>query len=59
MIRATTPRDETRPVLLPGEPEDLIAGDRAEHGIPLPDDTVSELRELSEQYNVEFVDGVA
>lgn len=54
MVRATAPRDASRPVLLPGEPEENVSAARSVSGIPLPDDTVAELTELGEQYAVAF-----
>jgi ureidoglycolate dehydrogenase (NAD+) len=52
MVRATQPLDEARPVLMPGEPEERTSAVRAVDGIPLPDDTIAELTELSERYQV-------
>jgi ureidoglycolate dehydrogenase (NAD+) len=52
MVRATRPRVDDRPVLLPGEPEELTSAARSRDGIPLPDDTVGELVALSDQYGV-------
>lgn len=55
MVRATPPADPARPVLLPGEPEDFVSADRTAHGIPIADDTESELAELGARYGVPFL----
>jgi ureidoglycolate dehydrogenase (NAD+) len=55
MVRATPPADPSRPVLLPGEPEDRVSAERSANGIPLPDDTSAELTELGARYGVPFL----
>ncbi|MDP9028238.1 MAG: Ldh family oxidoreductase [Actinomycetota bacterium] len=55
MVRATPATDAARPVLLPGEPEDIVSAVRSADGIPLPDDTVAELSALGDRYGVPFL----
>ncbi|MGH7320697.1 MAG: Ldh family oxidoreductase, partial [Candidatus Rokuibacteriota bacterium] len=39
-------------ILVPGEPEDRSADDRARHGIPLPDGTIRNLRSVATRFDV-------
>jgi ureidoglycolate dehydrogenase (NAD+) len=55
MVRATPATDAARPVLLPGEPEDMVSAARSADGIPMPDDTVAELSALGARYGVPFL----
>lgn len=50
MARASAPTDPDRPVLLPGEPEQMTYTRRVAAGIPLPDDTVRQLAALGTRY---------
>jgi LDH2 family malate/lactate/ureidoglycolate dehydrogenase len=50
MVRASNPADPSRPILLPGEPEQLIMASRRRDGIPLTAQTVSELADLGARY---------
>jgi ureidoglycolate dehydrogenase (NAD+) len=59
MVRATQPRDEARPVLVPGEPEEFTNAARERDGIPIPDDTAEELSKLGEHYKVAPFPGAA
>ena len=52
MTRATTPLDPSRPILLPGEPEDRTSRERSVAGIPLPADTLAELAGVGEHYGL-------
>lgn len=46
-------------VLLPGEPEDRVAAERREHGIPLPAGTWRRLREVAGDLGVEMPEALA
>lgn len=54
MAHATAPAAGFSEVLVPGEPEQRTQEQRARDGIPLPDATVDELRELGAKYVTPF-----
>ena len=41
-------------ILVPGEPENNYYDERIEHGIPLPEGTVQNLRRMAEQFEIEL-----
>lgn len=45
-------------IFLPGEPEDRTAEDRLKNGIPLPENTVRNLKSIAEQFGIEFPKGM-
>lgn len=51
-LKAAPPLDPARPVLLPGEPEELSRRERTANGIPLPEATWRSLQELAESLGV-------
>jgi len=59
LLHATPPFDPDRPVLVPGEPEEMSRRQRREHGIPLPADLVDEIRAICGRHGVSFVLGDA
>jgi LDH2 family malate/lactate/ureidoglycolate dehydrogenase len=59
MVRASNPADPSRPILMPGEPEQLIMTARRRDGIPLTDETVSELADLGARYRTPWDQGDA
>ncbi|MEO7942876.1 MAG: hypothetical protein ABIR34_05695, partial [Marmoricola sp.] len=56
---ATPSFDPERPVLVPGEPEELARRHRREHGIPLPADLVREIAVICGRHGVPFLLGDA
>ena len=52
MVRAAPAQDEARPVLVPGEPEQMTYEARKQEGIPIAEDTLVELSSLGERYRV-------
>lgn len=59
LLHATPPFDPDRPVLVPGEPEEMSRRHRREHGIPLPADLVDEIRAICGRHGVSFILGDA
>lgn len=59
LLHATPPFDPDRPVLVPGEPEEMSRRHRREHGIPLPADLVAEIRAICARHGVAFLLGDA
>ena len=53
-IKETDPIDPKRPVLLPGEVEFGRMDERMQSGIPVSIETVTGLRDLAEDLDVEF-----
>ncbi len=45
-------------ILVPGEPEDRVRQERARHGIPLPEGTLSRLRPVAERLGVALPSGL-
>lgn len=54
MAHASAPADGFARVLVPGEPEERTAEQRVRDGIPVPEATARELRELGRNYDVPF-----
>jgi L-2-hydroxycarboxylate dehydrogenase (NAD+) len=53
-FRATTPINSNQKVLIPGDPERKLENERRLNGIPIDDEVINSLIELSEKFNVEF-----
>lgn len=52
-LKATPSSDPTRPVLLPGEPEQLARQERTVNGIPMPEAAWQALQELAQSLGVD------
>ena len=59
LAHGTEPVDPSRPVLVPGEPEQLTSTARREAGVPLSDGVVEELATLSDALGMPWPGGVA
>jgi ureidoglycolate dehydrogenase (NAD+) len=53
-LKALPRADGTEEVLVPGEPEDQVYEDRVQHGIPLPDGTLRNLRQVAQRFGVQI-----
>ncbi|RYZ11293.1 MAG: Ldh family oxidoreductase, partial [Comamonadaceae bacterium] len=53
-LHATPSASPERPVLVPGEPEQMARVERVRDGIPLPDDLVTQLRGIAQRAEVAF-----
>ena len=51
-LKATPSRDPTRPVLLPGEPEQIARQERLTNGIPMPEAAWQAMQELAESLGI-------
>jgi ureidoglycolate dehydrogenase (NAD+) len=51
-LKALPPATGVREVMVPGEPEDRVYEERLKHGIPLPDGTAKNLRQVAERFGV-------
>jgi LDH2 family malate/lactate/ureidoglycolate dehydrogenase len=47
--------DPTQPVLVAGDPEMATRSERLQHGVPIPDDLLAQLREVAKTAGVPFV----
>jgi LDH2 family malate/lactate/ureidoglycolate dehydrogenase len=47
--------DPKQPVLVAGDPEMAMRGERLQHGVPVPDDLMAQLRAVAKSANVPFV----
>ena len=47
--------DPDQPVLIPGDPEMATRAERLEHGVPVPDDLMPQLRAVAKSAGVLFV----
>ncbi|KAA2212012.1 Ldh family oxidoreductase [Teichococcus oryzae] len=54
MLRDSTPADPTRPVLLPGDPEEAERARRAREGIPIPAALARQLREICARCGADY-----
>ncbi len=54
-LKAAPSMDATRPVLLPGEPEQLARAERAAHGIPIAEATWQSIHDLADSLGVAAV----
>lgn len=55
VLHATRPADPTRPVLVPGEPEEASRAKRLVEGIPMPESLVQHIRHVAERAGVAYV----
>lgn len=53
-FKQSVPADINQPVLIPGEPEYLHQKTRMQNGIPLNENVVADLKQLSEKLNIPF-----
>ncbi len=53
-FRQTKPIDKNQPVLIPGDPERLISDKRKELGIPVEDEVLNSLKEISKKFHIKF-----
>ena len=54
-LRAVKPRDPEKPVLVPGEPEQISRKDRKKNGIPINRNLRNLIREIARNANVEYL----
>ena len=54
-LRAVKPRDPEKPVLVPGEPEQISRKDRTKNGIPVNRNLRNLIREIAQNANVEYL----
>jgi LDH2 family malate/lactate/ureidoglycolate dehydrogenase len=55
VLRATRPAAPNQPVQVAGDPELASRRDRLEHGVPIPDDLMAQLRAVTDRASVPFV----
>ena len=55
VLHATRRADPDQPVLVAGDPERLTRAERLERGVPIPDDLMTQLREVAAATRVPFV----
>ena len=55
MLRGAKRADPNQPVLVAGDPEMATRADRLEHGVPVPDDLMTQLRAVAKSADVPFV----
>ena len=55
VLRGAKRADPNQPVLIPGDPEMATRADRLEHGVPVPDDLMPQLRAVAKSAGVPFV----
>ena len=55
VLRGAKRADPNQPVLIPGDPEMATRADRLEHGVPVPDDLMTQLRAVAKSAGVPFV----
>jgi LDH2 family malate/lactate/ureidoglycolate dehydrogenase len=53
-FRETRARNSAQPVLIPGEPEAKASAMRKQHGIPVNDKVMADLRQLANELNLKF-----
>lgn len=53
-FRNSTPVSETKPVLIPGDPERITSAKRMQDGIPLLDPVVKDLETLAQKFSLDF-----
>jgi len=54
-LHGATRADPKQPVLVAGDPEMATRGERLQHGVPVPDDLMAQLRLVAKSANVPFV----
>ena len=57
MLHATPPIDPAKPVMVAGDPEWATYAERVEHGVPLPDTLLDEIRDVVSRCNAPFLLG--
>ena len=57
-LKALPKADGVEEIFVPGEPEDRRHDERVQHGIPLPDGTLRNLRRVAERFGVELPPGL-
>jgi LDH2 family malate/lactate/ureidoglycolate dehydrogenase len=55
VLRGSKRADANQPVLIPGDPELATRAERLEHGVPIPDDLMVQLRAVATSAGVPFV----
>jgi len=55
VLRGAKRADASQPVLIPGDPELATRAERLEHGVPIPDDLIAQLRAVATSAGVPFV----
>ena len=55
VLRSAKRADPNQPVLIPGDPELATRAERLEHGVPVPDDLMTQLRAVAQSAGVPFV----
>ena len=55
MLHATKPLDPEHPVMVAGEPENIVRAERKSTGIPIPPGLRSQIQEIARQSNAAFV----
>ncbi len=55
VLHHARPADPAQPVLVAGDPEMATRAERLEHGVPVPDDLMDQLRAVARSANVPFV----
>jgi LDH2 family malate/lactate/ureidoglycolate dehydrogenase len=55
VLRGAKRADPNQPVLIPGDPELATRAERLEHGVPVPDDLMTQLRAVVQSAGVPFV----
>jgi ureidoglycolate dehydrogenase (NAD+) len=57
-LKALPRAEGVEKILMPGEPEDTVYGERMRNGIPLPAGTLRNLRSVAEQFEIELPQGL-
>ncbi|TRW80951.1 Ldh family oxidoreductase [Mycolicibacterium sp. 018/SC-01/001] len=55
VLHSTPPTDPSRPVLVPGEPEEMTRRERRASGIPLPSTLIDEIEAICRRHHAPFV----
>jgi len=55
VLHGTRRADPAQPVLVAGDPELATRSERLQHGVPIPDDLLAQLRAVAERARVPFV----
>ncbi len=53
-FRQTKPINDNQPVLIPGDPERLMSAQRKELGIPVEDEVLKSIEEISKKFHIKF-----
>ena len=54
-LHASTPVDPSQPVMVAGEPENIMRDERKETGIPVPSGLRGAIEDVCRESNVEFL----